>query len=84
MKRDYLNYLLVGTFVAVMIVAFVLLLFALTGRSGPTDHYTVFYDNVSGLKFGTGVFYEGYQVGQIEDLSPEPTDTGMRYRSFSA
>ena len=80
MKRDKLNYLLVGTFVVVMLVAFLLFLFALTGRSGPTDRYTVFYDNVSGLKFGTGVYYEGYRVGQIEDLSPEPSDTGMRYK----
>ena len=80
MKKDKLNYLLVGTFVAVMLVAFLLLLFALTGRSGPTDRYTVFYDNVSGLKFGTSVYYEGYRVGQIEDLSPDPTDKGMRYK----
>jgi phospholipid/cholesterol/gamma-HCH transport system substrate-binding protein len=80
MKKDNLNYMLVGTFVAVMIVAFLVLLFAVTGRSGPTDSYYVYYDNVSGLKFGTGVFYEGYRVGQIENVTPESTDAGMRYK----
>lgn len=57
MKRDNVNYLLVGAFVAVMLVLGFILLTAVTGRSGPTDEYRVFYDNVSGLKFGTGVYY---------------------------
>ncbi len=80
MKRDNLNYLMVGAFVAVMLVAGFILLVAITGRSGPTDEYLVFYDNVSGLKFGTGVYYEGYRVGQIENITPESTDRGMRYK----
>ena len=80
MKRDNLNYLMVGAFVAVMFVAFMILLAAVTGRSGPTDEYYVFYENVAGLKFGTGVYYEGYRVGQIEDITPESTDRGMRYK----
>ena len=80
MKRDNVNYLLVGAFVAVMFVAGFILLVAVTGRSGPTDEYLVFYDNVSGLKFGTGVYYEGYRVGQIENITPESSDRGMRYR----
>jgi phospholipid/cholesterol/gamma-HCH transport system substrate-binding protein len=80
MKRDNVNYLLVGLFVVVMAAAFMVLLFAITGRSGPTDRYVVYYDNVGGLKFGTGVFYEGYRVGQIEKLAPEPTAEGMRYK----
>lgn len=79
MKRDNLNYAMVGVFVIAMMVAFVVLLFAVTGRSGPTDPYFVEYDNVTGLKFGTGVFYEGYRVGQIEEITPKSTDEGMRY-----
>lgn len=79
MKRDNLNYVLVGLFVIAMTAAFVVLLFAVTGRSGPTDTYFVEYDNVSGLKFGTGVFYEGYRVGQIEEITPRATEEGMRY-----
>ena len=84
MKRDNVNYLLVGAFVAAMSVAFFVLMTAVTGRSGPTDEYHAYYDNVSGLTFGTGVFYEGYRVGQLESIEPEHTDQGMRYKvSFS-
>ena len=49
MKRDNINYLLVGSFVLSMGVALVVLLFAVTGRSGPTDTYYVVYDNVAGF-----------------------------------
>ncbi|MEX2480710.1 MAG: MlaD family protein [Gammaproteobacteria bacterium] len=80
MKRDTVNYIMVGGFVVVMAVAFVILLFAVTGRSGPTDPYVVYYQNVSGLKFGTGVYYEGYRVGQIERIEPEVRPEGVRYR----
>ena len=80
MKRDTVNYVLVGGFVVLMALAFVVLLFAVTGRSGPTDTYFVYYRNVSGLKFGTGVFYEGYRVGQIERIEPVAMEEGMRYR----
>jgi phospholipid/cholesterol/gamma-HCH transport system substrate-binding protein len=80
MKRDNVNYLLVGLFVLAMAIAFTVLLFAITGRSGPTDSYFVYYDNVGGLKFGTGVFYEGYRVGQIEELEPEIGTDGVRYK----
>jgi len=79
MKRDNVNYLLIGVFVVVMAIGFMVLLVAITGRSGPTDRYIVHYDNVAGLKFGTGVFYEGYRVGQIESLRPAPGPEGMRY-----
>ncbi|MEQ8231707.1 MAG: MlaD family protein, partial [Gammaproteobacteria bacterium] len=80
MKRDTVNYTLVGAFVVAMAVAFVVLLMAVTGRGGPSDTYFVYYENVAGLKFGTGVYYEGYQVGQVEGIEPETTAEGMRYR----
>jgi len=80
MKRDTINYLAVGVFVVIMAVAFTILMFAVSGRSGPTEHYVVYYDNVGGLKFGTAVFYEGYRVGQIESLVPEHGEGGVRYR----
>ena len=80
MKRDNVNYLMVGTFVLVMLAAFFVFLFAITGSTGPSDRYIVYYENVSGVKFGTGVYYEGYRVGQVESLVPEAGETGMRYR----
>ncbi|MCB1733591.1 MAG: MCE family protein [Gammaproteobacteria bacterium] len=70
MKHDRINYVVVGVFV---IASFGLLLWFLStvsGKSGPADQYHVVYDNVSGLRFGTRVFYEGYLVGQVEAITP--------------
>ena len=79
MKRDNVNYLVVGTFVLIMLGTFFTFMYFVTGRTGPAEHYFVRYKNVSGLKFGTGVFYEGYHVGQIEKIVPAPASTGMEY-----
>tara|TARA_Y100000588_G_scaffold347960_1_gene397152 strand:- start:1082 stop:2032 length:951 start_codon:yes stop_codon:yes gene_type:complete len=78
-KRDNVNYLVVGFFVLIMLGTFFTLMYFVTGRTGPSEHYFVRYKNVSGLKFGTGVFYEGYRVGQIEKIIPVPSSTGMEY-----
>lgn len=56
MKRDNVNYLMVGGFVTVMTIALAVLLFTVSGRSGPTDSYYVVYNNVAALNFRTGVF----------------------------
>ncbi len=79
MKRDNVNYAMVGIFVLGVFVAFLVLMFRLSGRAGPADHYHVRYANVTGLKFGTGVFYEGYQVGQVERVEPMQLERGVRY-----
>lgn len=79
MKRDNVNYLVVGVFVIAMIATFLVLMYFVSGRTGPADQYTVRYNNVAGLKFGTGVYYEGFHVGQIESIKPQPGATGMEY-----
>jgi phospholipid/cholesterol/gamma-HCH transport system substrate-binding protein len=79
-KRDHINYTVVGVFVLIMGAAFLALLYKLTGSSGPADHYTVHYDNVFGLKYGTGVFYEGFQVGQIENIEMDRGAGHKRYK----
>lgn len=84
MKRDTVNYLVVGLFVSAALVAFFILMFFVSGRSGPSDRYYAFYEDVTGIKFGTGVFYEGYRVGQVEEVEPVAAPQGMRYKvSFS-
>lgn len=80
MKRDTVNYLAVGVFVSVMAVALFVLMYFVTGRTGPSDQYHAFYENVTGIKFGTGVFYEGYRVGQVEEIEPVEAPSGMRYK----
>jgi len=80
MKRDTVNYSVVGLFVVAIGIAFLFLMFRIAGRAGPADHYHVHYANVAGLKFGTGVFFEGYQVGQVERVKPVRHARGVRYR----
>lgn len=80
MKRDNVNYALVGIFVLAIFAAFLVLMFRITGHGGATDRYYVHYANVTGLKFGTGVFYEGYQVGQVERITPVQLERGVRYK----
>ncbi|MBT8447037.1 MAG: MCE family protein [Gammaproteobacteria bacterium] len=80
MKRDTVNYVMLGAFVVATGVALLVLLYSITGRSGPTDPYYITYKNVGGLKFGTAVYYEGYRVGQVESIQPAGQGAGLNYR----
>ena len=71
MKRDSINYVLVGTAVLVAFGLLIATLMTITGRSGTASEYYVYYDNVTGLAFGAPVFYEGYRIGQVSDIEPE-------------
>jgi len=79
-KRDSVNYVLVGV---VVVAAFVVLLVALaliTGRSGASSDYYTHYKNVTGLRFGAPVFYEGYRIGQVGSITPQRDANGTRYK----
>ncbi|MEE9317297.1 MAG: MlaD family protein, partial [Rhodospirillales bacterium] len=39
-----------------------------------------YYSNVTGVKFGTQVVYEGYPIGQVEEVTPEEKDGRMLFR----
>lgn len=80
MKRDNVNYVAVGV---VVLAAFVILLGALamiTGRSGASTAYFTHYHNVTGLRFGAPVFYEGYRIGQVGAITPDRDAKGIRYK----
>lgn len=81
MKRDHVNYTLVG---AVVLAALALLLFALfliTGTRGGEAEYHTYYRNVTGLRAGAPVFYQGYRIGQVDTVVPERGgEGGTRYR----
>jgi phospholipid/cholesterol/gamma-HCH transport system substrate-binding protein len=63
-----------------MLAALIVALAVLTGRTGATDTYYTVFDNVTGIKFGTQVLYEGYPIGQVEEITPMPEEGGMRFR----
>jgi phospholipid/cholesterol/gamma-HCH transport system substrate-binding protein len=80
MKRDTVNYTLVG---AVMLVALGLLFATLLGITGTRvgeSSYLARYDNVTGLAYGAPVFYEGFRIGQVTGITPERRDNKTRYR----
>ena len=79
-RTSKINYFIVGLFVITMIVGLVAAIAVLTGRTGATDSYRAYYSNVTGVKFGTQVVYEGYPIGQVVEVTPEEKDGRMRFR----
>lgn len=80
MKRDNVNYVLVGVVVAAALVLLVAGLVAITGRSGASDDYLVRYHSVAGLREGAPVFYQGYRIGAVGAITPERSAAGTIYR----
>ena len=80
MKRDNINYVLVGGTVAAAFVLFLVALALITGRSGSSADYYTHYHNVTGLRYGAPVFYEGYRIGQVGAITPEHDAKGIRYK----
>jgi len=80
MRSSKINYLIVGCFVLAMIAVVIVMIATLTGRTGAVDRYYAIYSNVTGIKFGTQVIYEGYPIGQVEKLEPQPGEAGMVFR----
>ena len=82
MKEANRNYVAVGAFVLSMVAAAVLWFAALSGLAVSTDRYYILWDNVMGLKPGTQILFEGYQIGLIEKIerSPEADSGGPNYR----
>lgn len=80
MKRDNVNYLLVGVFVLAAFFATLVVLYRITGRDTDTEPYYVRYDNITGVSVGTTVTYGGYQVGQVEQITPKRDNGRTEYR----
>ena len=80
MKRDSINYVLVGAVVSAAIVLLLVGLALITGRSGASTDYFVHYRNVTGLRYGAPVFYEGYRIGDVGEIAPERNADGTRYK----
>jgi phospholipid/cholesterol/gamma-HCH transport system substrate-binding protein len=80
MQDSRINYVVVGSFVAVVLAMFLVVVSILAGRTGATDDYYTVYDNVNGLKFGTQVLYEGYQIGQVESIEPTFEGQNVSFR----
>lgn len=80
MKRDNINYTLVGMVVLAALVTLLVVLYFITGRGGASVSYFTDYRNVSGLGFGAPVFYEGFRIGQVSGIEPLRENGKTRYR----
>lgn len=70
MRNFSISYVTVGVFVSAMVVALIVTLTLIAGRTGPRDQYRVLFDNVTDLKYGTVVRYEGFPIGQVDKIVP--------------
>ncbi len=80
MRSNKINYLVVGSFVLITLVLLVIAVAWLTGRTGPTEAYHAIYRNVTGVKFGSQVLYEGYPIGQVIEVTPVDEGGKMVFR----
>jgi phospholipid/cholesterol/gamma-HCH transport system substrate-binding protein len=80
MKRDSVNYVLVGAAVLAAGVLLIVALAMITGRGGVSTAYYTHYQNVTGLRYGAPVFYQGYRIGQVGTITPERGKDGTRYK----
>ncbi len=80
MRRDNLNYLLVGLFTLAMLAALLVALFRITGRDVDARDYYAVFDHVGGVREGTSVTYNGFHIGQVAGIDALREDGRTRYR----
>ena len=80
MKRDNINYLAVGSFVLLMGAVLLYGLYRITGHSGKGTLYVTHFANVAGIKTGSVVTFEGYEVGNVALIEPVAHENRTRYR----
>lgn len=68
MKNANRNYVAVGAFVLSMLAALIVWIAVLLGSTSSNDSYYILWNNVMGLKPGTQILFEGYQIGLIESI----------------
>lgn len=68
MRDSRKNYLAVGVFVLTMLSVLVVWLTVLSGGTQATKPYYMEFDNVIGLSRGGQILFEGYPIGEIEDI----------------
>ncbi|MBS0583052.1 MAG: MCE family protein, partial [Proteobacteria bacterium] len=81
MKRDNINYVLVGAVVAAAFALLLVALAAITGRGTASTDYVTRYRNVTGLRYGAPVFYEGFRIGQVSAIDPERGAVGGKFET---
>ena len=68
MRDSRKNYLAVGIFVLTMLSVLAIWLTVLSGSTQAKSPYYMEFDNVIGLSRGGQILFEGYPIGEIEDI----------------
>lgn len=79
MKKDTVNYFMVGSFVLAMLILLLYGLYRITGQTVGAVEYFVVFDKVQGIKDGAAITYGGYNVGQVDSLKPFNDNNHTRY-----
>jgi len=80
MKQKVSHYFWVGLFTLGIGSLALVLMVIMAGKQVDHVSYHSYYQNVSGISFGTPVYYEGYRVGQIETITPEFKDHQVSFK----
>ena len=80
MRNHNMNYVVIGLFVAAMLASLVVAMTLITGRTGPSESYTIVFDNVADLKFSARVRFEGFPIGHVEEIEPISDQGRVRFR----
>jgi phospholipid/cholesterol/gamma-HCH transport system substrate-binding protein len=80
MKRDNINYTLVGIFALLTMALLVYTLARLSGHGEKHDSYFTTFPNVAGISDGSPVTYDGYQVGHVQSVEPVSQEHRTLYR----
>ena len=80
MKKDNLNYTLVGSFVVGVLLLLFYILFRITGHESGLQNYYVVFNKVAGIKEGASVTFSGYKIGQVEALIPVQENNHTVYK----
>ena len=70
MKKENVNYFMVGLFVLIGLLVLFIMLLKITGGQTDTDEYYVKFNQVTGIKDGVVVTYGGYAIGSVMSLEP--------------
>jgi phospholipid/cholesterol/gamma-HCH transport system substrate-binding protein len=79
-KRDNINYFAVGLFVLAMLALLFYALLRIGGNNEKHDVYYTSFKNVSGIKPGASVAYQGFELGNVGAIEPLQKDGETSYR----
>ncbi len=80
MKKENVNYFMVGLFVIAGFILLFTMLFKITGGQSNSDEYFVEFDNVAGIKDGIVVTYGGYVIGSVKGVEPVFNEAKTAYK----